>query len=336
MNDKTVDQISSDLKIHRFTEETVQLFECRVLYSAISCWIKAIAMDCPVSSRDGGGSGVSRRHIFDRSSSIIEIMCKMFPETKEWFFCGKDHPSNIIRTRLINHGDLLNEGFDTYLALPLKKRIQISDALETVYGVVLDDCAAYSGVSTISRSGKSGLKCDSQDYLIWFSKYLKEAGWTSAHPNNDSWQYFNPYLKTLNNYSAWQDVLPQDVDGIVLARMEINKNSYEYYLMKNRGKLYHRLDPFFMMIGYHRRIMYLLRSMVNNNIMVSMTEFDDHVLVHFNTHLPMEENNLLESYAWPVNGIDDKLEWVMDKDVWEYIKMSISGLKVRIEEKQHG
>ena len=105
MNDKTVDQISSDLKIHRFTEETVQLFECRVLYSAISCWIKAIAMDCPVSSRDGGGSGVSRRHIFDRSSSIIEIMCKMFPETKEWFFCGKDHPSN--------HGDLLNEGFDT-------------------------------------------------------------------------------------------------------------------------------------------------------------------------------------------------------------------------------
>ena len=79
--------------------------------------------------------------------------------------------------------------------------------------------------------------------------------------------------------------------------------------------------------------MYLLRAMVNNNILVTATVFDEHVSLRFNTHLPMQENNLLESYAWPVNGIDDKLEWVMDKDVWEYIKKGIMALKIRIEEK---
>ena len=333
MDDKTLDRMSSDLRIHRYTGESVQLFKCRVLYSAVSSWIKTIAMDRAISSRDGEFSGVSRRHIFDRSSSIIETMCKMFPETKGWFFHGEDHPSNIIRTRLINHGDLLNEGFDTYLALSTIKRIQITDKLKTVYGVVLDGSIAYSGVSTIMRSESVGLKDKDQDYLAWFSKYQKEAGWSMTHLNTDSWQYYNPYMKTLNNYSAWQDAPPQEVDGIVFARTEINKNSYEYYLIKNKEEVYHRLDPFAIKVGYHKRIMYLLRAMVNNNILVTATVFDEHVSLRFNTHLPMQENNLLESYAWPVNGIDDKLEWVMDKDVWEYIKKGIMALKIRIEEK---
>lgn len=331
MSNKILEKIASDLNVFRYSEETIIAFECRLLYSALASWIKAITLDQPVSSRSEGFSGVSRRHISDRSRSIFETMCKMFPDTEKWFFDGKEHPTNIIRTRLINHGDLLNEGFDSNLALSTYKKLQITDVLGAVYGVVMDENVAYSGISTICHEISTAPNLECEDYLHWFTNYLKEAAWFNIHINYDSWQYFNPCLNTSNNYSAWQDAIPQEVDDIIFARIVINKNSYEYYLIKNKGELYHKMDPFSIVLGYHRRIMFILRSKKNNNAKATIKYFEDHVLLHLYTHLPLEENNLIECYAWPVKNIEDRLEWVMDKDMWKYIKPHIQSLKIRIE-----
>lgn len=336
IDDKTIEKMSHDLNVHQYVDETLLQFKCRVIYSSIACWIKAIAMDQPVGSKNEGLLGVSRRHIFDRCRIIIETMCKMFPDTEEWFFGGKEHPSILIRNRLINHGDLLNERFDTNVALSAFNTKPLNDELETVYGVILDKNVAYFGISTVRYKKNCIPETDDRDLTLWFSRFLKEVGWSSSLPSIDTWQYFNANAQTLNNYFAWQDEIPKAIDGIVLARMVINKNSYDYYLLKTEEKLNYKLDPFLKKLGFHRRIMYLLRSKVNNSAVVTIKNYNDHIFVHFNTHLPLEENNLLESYAWPVNGIEDKLEWVMDKDIWEYIRPYILALKIKIEEKQNG
>ena len=96
MGDKTLEKMAYDLNVCRYAKEPMIAFECRLLYSALASWIKAITLDQPVSSRSEGFSGVSRRHISDRSRLIMETICKMFPDTEKWFFSGKEHPSNIM------------------------------------------------------------------------------------------------------------------------------------------------------------------------------------------------------------------------------------------------
>lgn len=76
--------------------------------------------------------------------------------------------------------------------------------------------------------------------------------------------YFNPSHKSRNNYTAWNNSLPDAPDEIILGRLMINQNSFEYYLLKPKSKLLHRLDPFLQEQGYHIRIMYELRKEANN------------------------------------------------------------------------
>ena len=260
----------------------------------------------------------------------------MYPEIYEWFFCGKDHPAVIIRSRLINRGDLMNEGFDTNIALSAYRTVQLTQEIEAVYGIVIDKNTQYSGISTIRHVKNEMQEEKVEDSRVWFSSFLKEAWWSSSFPDTVSWQYFNPQSHTTNNYSAWQDIIPEEVDGIVFARSVVNKNSYEYYLIKNKERLIHKIDPFLQKLGYHRRIMYVLRSRFENNAIVTITYYDDNIRVHFNTHLPLVESVLLENYAWPVKNIEDKLEWLMDKCVWDYIKPHILALRIRIEGKKDG
>jgi hypothetical protein len=50
----------------------------------------------------------------------------------------------------------------------------------------------------------------------------------------------------------------------------------------------------------------------------------------------MTEIMLLESYAWPHSSIIDMLEWDMPIAVWDYMKLYMLGLELKITEDFHG
>ena len=76
-----IDKMATDLGIYRYHDEDVTFYNCRVIYSAMSCWVKAITMDQPVGSKENHLSGVSRRHIYERGNTILQSLIKMNPET---------------------------------------------------------------------------------------------------------------------------------------------------------------------------------------------------------------------------------------------------------------
>ena len=118
--------MAADLGFTSYEGEDTTSFKCRVIYSSMSSWLKAIAMDQPIGSKENHLSGVSRRHIYERGNAVLESLIKMNPETAPWFSIedSDENPVVIIRNRLLNHGDLLNEGFDTNLALSIAHKKQ--------------------------------------------------------------------------------------------------------------------------------------------------------------------------------------------------------------------
>lgn len=341
MEDVILRAMAEDLGISKFLIESDIQYASRVLYSALACWIKTVVLDQPTTNTDQVKTGVSRRHIINKCTRILEVMYKRNPELKAWFVMASedDNPVALIRSRLIRHGDLLNIGFNTNLTLSGKEIVYLSNHVRCLKGEILIAGTQYSGISVLDYTEekldyKDTATCDTQ---IWFKEYIKNAWWRRDTFLDDSIQYFNAYKKVWNNYSCWQSAFPQLVDGIALARRSVNKNGYEYILIrKNEDTFIHRIDPFLKEMGEHRRLMIALRCLAHNNVPVDVKMHQDHAHIKLYTHLPQTEKILLESYAWPYNRIDDELEWDMPEYVWEYISKYLSRLGLILMEAANG
>ena len=334
-----IDKMALDLGIYRFADEPLPLYKSRVVYSAMSCWIKTIALDRKARFMGSvQANGVSRRHIHDRSSVVLDMLVKMFPEIGKWFFPPTidENPVNLIRTRLINHGDLLNAGFETNLALSSVHADQISTSIETVYGKTIDKTIQYAGVSTVRYKKADNYHLELKDVQEWLQSFLEEAWWSHDLPDADLLQYFDSYSTTKNNYSAWGASPPNHACNVILARTMVNRNSYFYYLIKPKSKLVHKIDPFLQDLGFHIRVICALRSYSNNRTEVKVTQYQDHVKAKFYSLLPLRERTMLESYAWPVRNIDDDLEWVMAFSIWDYIRPYLEALGIQVKEEKYG
>ena len=298
-----IDKMAADLGIYRYHDEDANAYKCRVIYSAMSSWLKAIAMDQPVGSKENHLSGVSRRHIFDRGNAVLKSLIEMNPETAPWFSIEdtEENPVVIIRNRLINHGDLLNEGFDTNLALPIAHKKQFISGYETVYGEILGNNIIYSGISALCNNSIIKQSEVSESAEDWFNVFVRSIWWSAMPSEMNELMYFNPTHKSRNNHSAWDSSLPDVPDEILLGRMSINKNGYEYYLLKPKKRLMHRIDPFLQEQRYHIRIMFALRKKANNSVTAVIKNYGNHIYLKLHTHLPSKERIILESYAWPVN-----------------------------------
>lgn len=329
-----IDKMATDLGIYRYHDEDVTFYNCRVIYSAMSCWVKAITMDQPVGSKENHLSGVSRRHIYERGNTILQSLIKMNPETSSWFNVedAKENPIVIIRNRLLNHGDLLNEGYDTNLALSFAHKKQFIPGYDTIYGEILEKNIFYSGISALCSNNVTKQLKVNENTEKWLKNLSKKIWWSPIPSKMGELMYFNPSHKSRNNYTAWNNSLPDAPDEIILGRLMINQNSFEYYLLKPKSKLLHRLDPFLQEQGYHIRIMYELRKEANNCVVAIAKNFGDHIHLQLFTHLPTNEQIMLKSYAWPYNRINDMLCWTMYDYIWNYIKPHFESIGIRVVE----
>ena len=338
MADALIERMATDLGITAYKDESETEFAYRVSYSAISSWLKTIALDEPVGSRESGVAGVSRRHMYERSRAVLEMLCRNYPELEEWYKVeeSEDHPVQLIRTRLLNHGDLLNAGFDTYIALTKRYTEYLAGRAETVYGGILEEGLHYNGIATVLLHAAAQTPANPSTAIEWMKGFIRDAWWSASIPDTRQWQYYNPYSRAKNHYSAWQDSTPETVNGIVLGRAVVNVHSYEYYLLKPTEKLIHRIDPFLQEQKEHIRLMYALRASCGNGIEARIKKYPDHYILKLNAKFPLREEVLLESYCWPVKHATDQLSWAMNGYIWEYLSLFIEALGIKIWEESNG
>lgn len=337
MTDKILHAMAADLKIKQYTNETSIQYCNRILYSALACWIKTTALDRPIGSIPN--SGVSRRHIFDRCSTVFDELLTLCPGSMPWFSFEKptEHPVSVIRSRLIRNGDLLNVGFDTNLILARKSVVAISDNLEVHHGIIYSPEVFYTGVATVAQSKLHFSKTENNNSVDWLKEYIKRAWWEKVAISDASVQYYYAKGKSRNNYKLWQSSFPEEPTNVVLARRSVNVNDYEYFLVKGENRNYiHRIDPLLHDLGEHRRFIFALRSMVNNKPPCEILVYQDHVHIKLWSYLPQAELSLLESYAWPHSSISDVLEWDMPHSIWQCIEPKLRALGLEIMEAYNG
>ena len=323
------------LGIFKYENESESQYCNRVLYSAIASWIKAVALDQPVTSGQMDNPGVRRRHISDKCTAILNEMLKRFPESKPWFESEKTQESPIafLLSRFLRHGDILQVGFETNLILAGRNETILSDRVKCRKGEVLSEGTFYSGIAMLQKVQKSEVSEPSEavkEVTVWFEDYIKSAWWKETEID-DNVQYFNAYKRTKNNHLCWQTERPKPVKGLWLIRRTIYKNGYEYFLVRKDEELYkHQIDPFLQEMGEHRRFMIAMRYMADNAVPVQSERYSDHISLKLRIYLPQKESTLLETYAWPHNAAADRLEWDMDEEVWGFIKPHLYHLGLKL------
>lgn len=333
-----IERMAKDLGIAAFRGESEAEFARRVSYSAISSWEKTITFDESVGSRVENLTGVSRRHLYERACAVLDMLCAVTSGLEEWYKVGEgeEHPIQLIRTRLLNHGDFLNAGFDTNITLSEFYVEPLTNHVETAYGELLNKGVHYNGIATIRLKDINGASATTENAVDWMTGFITDAWWSSSMADSSQWQYYNPLSKVKNHYLAWQDSVPDTINGIVLARSVINVASYEYYLLKPMEKLVHRLDPFLKERGEHLRIMYALRACCGNPVEARVTRYSDHYVLGLNARLPVQEKTLIESYCWPLKHVTDNLNWIMNEYIWDYLFSIINALGIRLVEETNG
>ena len=342
MHEQLISTMAKDLKIYKIENEPFEHYAARVIYSGLACWIKTATFDRAITETSEKQSGTSKKHIHDRCEKVLSEFIGRFPEVEEWFYPDKKKtdPVSLVRERLYGGGDLLNIGFQTHVGLIKRQEVKLTPDLSQIKGVLIQPGGYYSGVSVLKRTVKSK-ETESGDQLndseLWLNQFIDRAWWKKGELYDEQMEYFDPYQPSRNNM-LWKSSRPDYAAGLILARRTLNKSSYEYILEKREaGKVFHhRLDPFFQETREYRRVMFVLRKIANNPAPALATGDAKNVHLKLNVFLPNKEHAVLEALSWPCNSIDDKLEWDMPFDVWNYIKSNLLRLGLKVTEDIHG
>lgn len=339
MNHEILQAIATDLRMQKFSCESDIQFTNRLLYSALACWIKAASLDHPLTDNGDICSGVSRKHIHTKCSRFLEEMLKRNEGCRIWFYpeAEDESPVHLIRTRLLQHLELLNCGFSTNVILANESIEYLGNGIEYLKGYISHPNCLYSGLATIRYVNPAK---DEQpllrftDTLEWFDTYLQSIWWEKCDGYADDWQYYNAFKRVKNNHLCWQHELPNSVGDILFVRRSIQAGMNEYLLINTKTKRQHRFDPYLQELGEHRTVMIALRAQAGNKLPARVLRYADHVHLVLRFHLPDKLCNYLELFAWPHNRVSDKLEWDMPTAIWEILRPMFTGIE--LTEEKHG
>ena len=330
--------MGSDLGIKKFDSESQVQYIQRVLYSATASWVKAACLDHPITT--AAVAGVSRRHVYDRVERVLQELLKRFPECQTWFAVEAVNETavSLIRSRLMRHGEILNVGYETNISLANAYTKVLSPTVHCAFGEVIHPGMFYSGVAMLCKieSEQNTIEeVSCENVADWLDKYCKTAWWQKLDQLDETAEYFDARRIARNN-QCWQSNLPRESSDILLARTKSLINSHDYLLIDRKAHMVHRIDPYLHELGEHRRFIMGLRYAAGNRVPARLVRYRDHVRFSLRVYLPQKETTLWDSFAWPVNSITDRLEWVTTFEAWEYIKPFMISLGLSITEETYG
>ncbi|CEP95572.1 Uncharacterised protein [[Clostridium] sordellii] len=339
MNNKAqiLSEISNDLNIGQYKEENFILYKSRVIYSALSKWIKISTLDKDILKDKEYDIGQSSKYLVNKAKEILENIIEVFPEINIWFHPKgmKESPEILIIDRLKNSGEIIKSGFRTQLALPTYEECIISDNTKVTRGIENNEMHVYTGLvqlkslDNICKIDKTGLfefygLEDKTAQEIWY-KYIKNAEWKKR--KSITCNIFNKYSK-FNFYRSWEENYNLK-DG----EISIYKENYnDYGVIKNiDGEIYTSQFTRPLVESYEiRRFMYALKCEVKNNTIANYKYIGKYDAVELNLRsaLPNHENNILLALGWPKNSIQDTNNLIFNIHVWEFVKLILENLNI--------
>lgn len=343
-NHDILKRIIEDLQIARYSKEPLNQYFGRVVYSALSMWIRTATLDEDIFEQNTNKIGVSKVHIINSCKPFIDNMIGMYPEIYEWFYPDRDEiklPIAKIRDRLQDAGELVSVGFNTDIALPKYQRCNVDFNHIVIRGMDKDRLHRMSGLAQI---GQLNNQCDEhQDGLFEFygfnnksakdvtKEYIKNIKW--GHTQKNTTEIFDKYSKEVfskcwdKNFNLEENDISIYKNGIIDYGF-IKKVDESFFIAHINKDLIEECEV--------RRFMYGLKSTVNNAVIATYKRYEEKGLVELKLYnkIPNQEKNILFLLGWPAKNINDELNWIFAIQFWSFIEKVLKNLNITLQEAQ--
>ena len=340
MDNGALIQMAKDMQIKRYTGELQSNYVGRIVYSALCHWMRYSVLDETTQNYDRK----SKAYILNRIREILCIMIEAFPECKKWILKDLKNPNDIdelvreLRDKMLVAGELMEIDDSHNIGLPTYGKNYCSQYYDRIVGLSNEICLSkYVGITRIVQKEGNYENSNNTDiigidgYLEWI---FQSGTWNECH-NLDEFEFFNPHIKR-PPYQSWSAIIPKD-DKRILARLTLYNGLHEYYLIwKRQDKILNSVIPSVLADWKEeRRILLALRKEKGNSISATYENRDSVYILNLYCGLPIREQNILNTYCWPLDSMDDKYNYVVPDLVWEDIKKLIEeGLGIELKEKR--
>lgn len=337
-----IKKISDDINVYSYNEENNKEYIARLLYSAISIHIRLCILDKRVFDKK---VFKSKKYILSKGEEVLEAFLLVFPEVRGWFYneSNKESPIVTIRDRLERTGYIISVGFNTDLGIPKSSFVTISSNSKLIRGISNVKLFNIAGLLFIDRNRD---KCNNIDFkeINRFFNYdtegLENVYFTYLNkPMNeikesDQLKVFDKYgNKRLSN--CWGDVTNLKDDDITIYKY----NDFDYgFIKKKDSRLFlSSISKYDIERLEVRRYMLNLKSECGNPSIAYVNKVGKgYVQLKLTNKLPTIEESILLGLGWPKNNINDVTNLVFRREVWDYIKLILTNLKIRMVEDKYG
>lgn len=350
MDNLLIRQISSDLNINRYQNESIEEYGNRLIYSALAAWARTLVLGKSYTDLSdeteniyGDCHNVDIMHIQVRLSQIAHGMLMAIPHCEDWvvnstieesssilasqiienlIFCYELSQLNEIR-RLAN-SPIRNANFkNNKLVLGGEQWKSVDN---TMFSVGLgrwvqsgEPCENYKEIFNLPN-------CTCDEY---YNELLDSAFWKE---NNLDGQYKIFKVGTGLFYNkAWQDFNASKIlQGISLLKNTEVDGGYLLVKTVESKAFTAKLDKWYYDEKEIYRIMYSLDRHNGTPAVFKTKIYDDYVLLHCHSRLPSSEMRILLMSSWPKRYCDDIYYRIVPRFVWNEVKNILTNLGIEI------
>ena len=118
----------------------------------------------------------------------------------------------------------------------------------------------------------------------------------------------------------------------------MNGNAKEYFWVKaaNKSILISKVNSSYIQFQEIRRFILWQRKQYGHPIEAVFQNDEKHTFVRIFSRVPNFEQNILDTYGWPIRSIDNKLEYLFLNEMWNGIKELLINLNFKLVEVSNG
>ena len=325
-------QIANDLNVIKFTDETEQDYNQRIIYSAAAMWIRSLIYSN--YTNDSNWSNVDILFVQSNLAKIISKYLEIFTVNIDWLESDTKKNTKNIEMDIANV--IIQEMIDTHCISEVHDR-KISPVARNTF-MIGNNCLIH-GLNIFDRDiksvGVSQWKIAEKEKFAIPKKIIDVKGkdYYEVMESNFEWQEttidsnFLIFLvgKTRGYSRAWGELEIDTLqNGIFLLKEEHAYTGGYLLLKKNQDKYFVcSLDPWYAETREIYRIMYALNLKNSTPARFRIKEFKEYVILFLPSALPEYENRILLSSSWPYSNYADKFTRIIPIDLWNEIKKMI-------------
>lgn len=341
MNSELKVRLAKDLNIKAYSGEFQTYYESRLVYSALSEWMKFAVYDETTDSNNKK----SKSYLLKRGCEILNSFICDSESQKQWFTDDAqekyDFNQAVIETRnrMLASGELLELLPSHDVSVPKQSKIDINDTWSRLIGLRKESdpknvkAVGITRICIEENTPSYAETINIKEYMNWA---FKSANWSNVDDVN-KYEFFNPYSRNAP-YKSWIDSPVGGID-IHLGRISLFNGVHEYYLIKRNRKGWASapLTDALTERKEERRMLLGLRLHCGNPAVAEYSDKGNCIELRLYCGLPALEQAYIETYCWPKRYFNDKLNYIIPIEVWPIIKNKLElSLGIKTEELKDG